>query len=59
MNVHKTRRENGDTVLRICLRRNGTHDMHGAYHVTNKGTFRVYYSDNQKRFPIMFPVMEI
>jgi len=60
MNVTKRKLENGDVALRITHPLAGTgHDRHGAYHVTKDGIFRVYYSDNQKRFPIMQEVMEV
>lgn len=65
MNVVKVEKENGSHVLRTStktINRDGTpnkYKKHGAYLISPKGIFRMYYTDNQKRFPILKEVMDI
>lgn len=46
-------KENGDVYIRLIITSNIYNNKYNNILVKKDGVFRVYYTDNQKRYPIL------
>lgn len=47
-----TEKENGDILLRIIIKNSIYNNRYNNILITKEGIYRIYYTDNQKRFYI-------
>lgn len=52
-------KENNITLIRVIISNTIYNSKHNNIIINKDGVFRVYYTDNQKRFPVMEKINDI